>query len=157
MKQGRKPGYKHSAQTIEKIRQSRLGNKQSADTRTKISKSLSGRNKTPEHKDNISESFFNLDEKCAQRYAELKAEYPGQEEFFDRNRADLLFAMRDVKSEKELSDIRRYIETVSIHDSVSYQYSSSSCYAAEDAMIALLDVASFIRRIGTADLQPAKI
>ena len=146
MKRGRKPGYKHSAETIEKIRQSRLGTKQKPDTRTKISKSMAGRNKTTVHRDHISESMFDLDGKCIQRYTELKSEYPDQEEFFERNKGDLLFAMRDIKSEKELDDIRRYIESATLHDSTPYQYSSSSYFAAEDAMIALLDAASFVRR-----------
>lgn len=145
MKQGRKPGFKHSAETIEKIRQSRLGTKQELGTRSKISLSLSGKNKSPEHKDHISESLFNLDAKCLQRYKELKAEYPDQKEFFDQNQDDLIFAMQDIKSEKELTDIRRYIESAPLHNTLTYEYSSSSCFAAEDAMIALVDAASFIR------------
>ena len=146
MKQGRKPGYKHSDKTIEKIRQSRLGTKHASGTRAKISKSLIGRNKTADHRDRISESRYDLDGKCLQRYNELKAEYPDQIEFFEQNQGDLLFAMQDIKSEQELNDIRRYIESAPLHDSISYQYSSSSCFAAEDAMIALIDAASFIRR-----------
>ncbi len=146
MTSGRKPGYKHSAETIEKIRQSRLGNKQSADTRNKISKSMSGRTKTPEHKDHISESMFDLESKCLKRFISLKEEYPGQEAFFENNREDLLFAMRDIKSERELGDIRRYIEVGSLYTSTPYQYSSSSYFAAEDVMIALIDTASFLRK-----------
>ena len=111
MKRGRKPGYKHLAETIEK------------------------------------ESMFDLDGKCIQRYMELKAEYPDQEEFFERNKGDLLFAMRDIKSEKELADIRRYIESATLHASIPYQYSSSSYSAAEDAMITLIDAAPLLRRL----------
>jgi len=147
MAQGRKPGYKHSAETIEKIRQSRLGNKQSAGTRSKISESMVGRTKTIQHKDNISESLFDLESKCLKRFIALKEEYPGQEAFFENNKEDLLFAMQDIKSEKELRDIRQYIEVGSLYNSVPYQYSSSSCFAAEDAMIALVDTASFIRKV----------
>jgi len=65
--------------------------------------------------------------------------YPGQEEFFVDNRDELLFAMRDVRTEKELTDIRRYVETAALRADEPYQYESTSCYAAEDAMIALLD------------------
>lgn len=146
MKQGRKPGYKHSAKTIEKIRQSRLGTKHASGTRSKISDSMAGRNKTADHKDHISESSYDLDGKCLQRYNALKAEYPDQSEFFETNQGDLLFAMQDIKTDQELTDIRRYIESSPLRDSLSYQYSSSSCFAAEDAMIALIDAASFIRR-----------
>jgi len=149
MKQGRKPGFKHSAETIEKMRQSHLGTKQELGTRSKISRNMSGKNKTSDHKDRLSESMFNLDAKCLERYNALKAEYPDQKEFFEQNREDLLFAMRDVKSEKELTDIRRYVECHSLHNSLTYEYSSSSCYAAEDAMIALVDAASFLRRFAT--------
>jgi hypothetical protein len=151
MKQGRKPGFKHSVETIEKIRQSHLGTKQELGTRSKISRSMSGKNKTPDHKERLSESMFNLDAKCLERYNALKAEYPDQEEFFEQNQEDLLFAMQDIKSEKELTDIRRYIESVPLHNSLTYEYSSSSCYAAEDAMIALVDAASFLRRFATSN------
>jgi len=149
MKQGRKPGFKHSAETIEKIRQSHLGTKQELGTRSKISRSMSGKNKTRDHKDRLSESMFNLDAKCLERYNALKAEYPDQEEFFEQNQEDLLFAMQDIKSEKELTDIRRYIESAPLHNSLTYEYSSSSYFAAEDAMIALVDAASFLRRFAT--------
>jgi len=145
MKQGRKPGFKHSAETIEKIRQSRLGTKQESGTRSKISHSMAGKNKTTDHKAHISESLFNLDAKCLQRYNELKAEYPDQQEFFEKNQDDLLFAMQDIKSEKELNDIRRYIESAPLHNSLTYEYSSSSYFATEDAMIALVDASRFIR------------
>ncbi len=145
MKPGRKPGFKHSPETIEKIRQSLLGTKQEVGTRSKISHSLSGKNKSTDHRDHISESLFNLEAKCLQRYNELKAEYPDQQEFFEQNQGDLLYAMQDVKSEKELTDIRRYIESAPLHNALGYEYSSSSCFAAEDAMIALIDAASFIR------------
>jgi hypothetical protein len=152
MKRGRKPGFKHSDETIEKIRKSRLGTKHKLDTRAKISKSLSGKIKSQEHRDHISESRFDLDGKCIQRYIELKAEYPDQEDFFDLNKGELLFAMQDIKSEKELDDIRRYIESSTVHDSMSYHYSSSSLFAAEDAMIALIDAASFFRRFANPNL-----
>lgn len=146
MVSGRKPGYKHSAETIEKIRQSRLGNKQSAAARTKISNSMSGKTKSAAHKKGISDSLHDLEGKCAKRLNALKEEYPGQEPFFERNKEDLLFAMQDVKSEQELRDIMRYIEVGPLYSSIPYQYSSSSYFAAEDVMIALIDTAAFIRK-----------
>lgn len=146
MKQGRKVGFKHSTQTIEKIRQSRLGSKQKPTTKFKISKSMLGKIKSTEHKDHISNSMFNLREKCLQRYNELKTEYPEQKEFFETNRKDLLSRMEDIKSEKELRDIRRYIESVPLHNSFTYEYSSSSYFASEDAIIALVDAAAFIHK-----------
>ena len=148
MTQGRKPGFKHSAETIEKMRQSHLGTKHVSGTRSKISHAMAGQSKTPAHRDHISEELvrFNLDAKCLERYNELKAEYPDQLDFFEQNREDLLFAMQDIKSEKELEVIRLHIEAIPLHNEMSYQYSSSSCYAAEDAMIALVDAASFIRK-----------
>ena len=49
MKQGRKPGFKHSAKTIEKMRQAHLGTKHGSGTRSKISHSMSGKNKSTDH------------------------------------------------------------------------------------------------------------
>lgn len=151
MPSGRRPGYKHSAETREKIRKARLGKTQEKQTRDKISESMTGRPKSTAHREAISDSLHDLDRKCMQRYLALRAEYPGHEDFFDEHQAELLFAMRSIKSEKELRDIRKYIETTPLEDapqvSTSYQYSSSSCYAQEDAMIALLDAASFLRKI----------
>jgi hypothetical protein len=121
---GRRPGYKHSEQTKEKIRQSLLGKIHSEERRSNIS---------------AARSFYELDEKCLARFEELKSDYPDQESFFLDNRDELLFAMRDVRTEKELSDFRKYIETTVLRADEPYQYSSSSFYAAEDNMIALLD------------------
>ncbi len=131
MSRGRKPGYKHSQETKDKIRQS-----------------LTGTHHPEERKKNISagKSLYELDEKCLMRFEEMKANYPEQEEFFIDNRDELLFAMRDVRTEKELSDIRRYVETAALRPDEPYQYSSSSCYAAEDAMIALLDFKRFLQK-----------
>ena len=164
MKRGRKPGYKHPPETIEKMRQAhqgskqaetsrekirqyRLGIKQSENTRKKISDSMKGVPKTEDHRDSISESLVDLERKCLLRFLELRSEYPGFEEFFDNNIEDLVFAMRDIKSEKELDDLRRYIESVSLqdahHEDLVYHYSSSSCYAHEDVMISLIDAKLF--------------
>jgi len=146
MKQGRKPGFKHSAETIEKIRQTRLGTSHSLGTKNKISESMSGRTKSIGHRERIAESRVDIERKCLKRYIALREEYPDQAEFFDTNKKALLAAMRDIKSEQELMDIRRYIETGSLYASIPYQYSSSSYFAAEDAMIALVDAASFLQR-----------
>ncbi len=86
-----------------------------------------------------------MDEKCIARFEELKANYPEQEDFFLDNENELLFAMRDVRTEKELTDIRRYVETAALRANEPYQYFSSSCYAAEDTMIALLDFKRFLQ------------
>ncbi|HEC64569.1 MAG TPA: hypothetical protein ENI23_04695 [bacterium] len=107
---------------------------------------MAGRNKTTEHRDRISETRLDMERKYLKRYIALKEEYPDQEEFFETNKKALLVAMQDIRSEKELADIRRYIETGPLYSSISYQYSSSSCFAAEDAMIALVDTASFLQR-----------
>jgi hypothetical protein len=158
---GRKPGYKHSEktkekirkslkgvphsphlqETKEKIRESLTGRPQPQETRDKIRESLRGKPHPEERKESIAQgkSLYELDEKCIARYEDLKANYPGQEDFFLDHQDELLFAMRDVRTEKELTDIRRYVETAALRPDEPYQYNSSSCYAAEDAMIALLD------------------
>lgn len=110
----------------------RSGFKHSEETKLKISQA---------------KSMYDLDEKCVARFEELKANYPEQEEFFEDNEADLLFAMRDLRTEKELSDIRRYVENAALRPDEPYQYSSSSCYAAEDAMIALLDFKRYLKTL----------
>ena len=130
---GRKPGYKHSD-----------------STKRKISEAMSGRTKTEEHRNHIAAAMFDLDGKCAARLKSLRKEYPGQEDFFDDNEEELLFAMQDIRSEKELDDIKRFMEIKTLGQlrdiDMSYQYSSSSCYAAEDAMIALLDFKRLLQK-----------
>jgi len=161
---GRKPGYKHSKETREKIREALKGvphpphaqetkekirdslkgvprPPRAQETKDKIRQSLAGKLHPEERKDSIArgKSLYELDEKCIARYEDLKANYPEQEDFFLEHQDELLFAMRDVRTEKELTDIRRYVETAALRPDEPYQYSSSSFYAAEDAMIALLD------------------
>ncbi len=131
MSRGRKPGYTHSEETKEKIRRSHLGNVYTEAQKANISRGL---------------ALYKLDEKCIRRYEELKANYPEQEAFFVDNRDALLFAMEDVRTEKELSDVRRYIETAELRPDATYHYSSSSCYAAEDDMIQLLDIKRFLQK-----------
>lgn len=133
MVSGRKPGYKHSE-----------------ETKKKISKALSGRTKSDEHKDHIASSMYDLDGKCARRLKELRTSYPDHEVFFDEHEDELLFALQDIRSEKELNNIQRYIETRDLdqipESQQAYQYSSSSCYAAENVMIELLDLKRFLMK-----------
>ncbi len=133
MKRGRKPGYKHDATTKEKI-----------------SASMSGKTKTEDHRNALSESRQDLDRKCQRRFLAMRQEYPGHESFFDSNKVKLLDAMRDIKSEKELRDIRRYIETTHLEDvpqvCLAYQYDSSSIYAQEDVMIELIDASRLLKK-----------
>ncbi len=131
MSRGRKPGYKHSQETKDKIRRALTGTQHSEERRENIAKG---------------KALYELDEKCIARFEELKANYPDQEDFFLDNEDELLFAMRDVRTEKELTDIRRYIEVAALRPNDPYQYSSSSCYAAEDAMIELLDFKRLLQR-----------
>jgi len=131
MPSGRKPGYKHSQETKDKIRNSLKGTPHPDDRRENIARG---------------KALYELDEKCLNRFEDLKANYPDQEEFFVDNRDELLFAMRDVRTEKELTDIRRYVETAALRPDEPYQYESTSCYAAEDAMIALLDFKRLLQK-----------
>ena len=151
MPSGRKPGYKHSEKTKDKIRKTLKGvskGPHAPETKEKIRQALTGVSHLPERRDNISrgKALYELDEKCLARFEELKANYPEQEDFFLDNQDELLFAMRDVRTEKELTDIRRYVETAALRPDEPYQYSSSSCYAAEDAMIALLDFKRLVQK-----------
>jgi len=155
MKPGPKSGtYKPSEATRAKMRAAKLGVNKDPETRRKIgksvSKSLTGTTKSAEHREHISNSLLDLETKCLRRFEEMKADYPGEEEFFDANKTALLFAMRDCRSEKELVDLRRYVEVTQIDSSLSYEYSSSSIYAAEDTLLALLDAKRLLER--TANL-----
>lgn len=174
MSRGRKPGYKHSQETKDKIRNSQRriahsphpqetkekirnslkGVPHPQETKDKIRNSLKGIPHSKERRENIAKgkALYELDEKCIVRFEELKANYPEQEDFFLDNENELLFAMRDVRTEKELTDIRRYIETASLRANEPYQYFSSSCYAAEDTMIALLDFKRFLQNITNTNL-----
>ena len=150
MQRGRKPGYKHDKETKSKISQTLVGSVKDDDHKDKISHSMKGKSKSKEHRDALAESLYDLDRKCLHRFLEMRSEYPGQEEFFDSNRKALLIAMRDLKSETELRDIRRYIETLTIEEIpqayLEYQYDSSSVYAHEAAMVDLIDAANFLRK-----------
>ena len=55
-KRGRKPGYKHTKETKEKIAQQMRGRVKDEETKNKISESLRGREKSPETRAKISES-----------------------------------------------------------------------------------------------------
>ncbi len=131
---GRRPGFKHSN-----------------DTKLRIAEGMKAKqyNPTSDHRDNISRTklMYGLDEKCIQRLEDLKANYPEEEDFFLDNEEELLVAMRSVRTEKELSDIRRYVETATLRANEPYQYASTSCYAAEDAVIALLDFKRLLQKL----------
>lgn len=148
-RRGRKPGYKHSDETKAKMREFHTGQRKDEVTKNKISKSLSGKKKSIAHREALSDSLCDIDRKCMNRFLEMRAEYPGFEDFFDSNKSKLLFALRDIKSESELRDIRRYIETTQIDEvpqaCLKYQYDSSSIYAQEEAMVDLIDAARFLR------------
>lgn len=156
---GRSPGYYHSEETRQKIKNSLSGRTKSKEHRQNIAKSMKGQEKSKEHREKLSQLGFDreadsrmsyIDKLCIDRLAELKANYPGHEEFFEENEPALLIALRDVKSDKEIDDIKRYIETEDIDryaGSLSYQYASSSFYAQEDAVIALLDAVADLARV----------
>ena len=128
---GRRPGFKHSE-----------------STKQKMAEAKQGRTYGPDHRNSISQAklMYGLDAMCVQRFEDLKATYPEQEDFFLDNQDELIFAMRDVRTEKELSDIRRYVETAVLRPDEPYQYGSTSCYAAEDAMIDLLDFKRLLQK-----------
>lgn len=148
MKPGPKPGsYWPTRATREKMRQAKLGTKRDPETRRKIQESLSGLPKSLEHRDNLSHSLIDVEGKCALRLEELKATYPDCESFFEANYEELLFAMQDVRSEKELQDLRHYVEVAQIESKLSYTYSSSSVFAAEDTIIDLLDAYHLVREV----------
>ena len=146
---GRSPGYRHSEETRQKIVEAAKRRKQLPETRRKISESLQGQVKSEGHRENISYGMLDIDSRCVARLVELKANYPDQTEFFEENEIALLIALRDVKSDKEIDDIKKYIETDDIDrwsGSLSYQYSSSSIHAQEDVVIALLDTFAYLRK-----------
>jgi hypothetical protein len=150
MTQGRKPGYKHDNETKNKISQKLTGSVKKDTHKENISQSMKGRSKSESHRDAMSKGHLDMERKCTRRFLEMRSEYPGQEEFFDSNRKELLIAMRDIKSESELRDIRRYIETRTIEDLpqayLEYQYDSSSIYAHQEAMCDLIDAANDLRK-----------
>lgn len=151
-KTGRKPGYKHNTETKRKISQTKSGQPFTDDHKDNMRQAKLGTSRSEEERKAIAtgRAHVDLESKCLHRFLEMRSEYPGQEEFFDSNRAALLIAMRDLKSETELRDIRRYIETLTIEEIpqayLEYQYDSSSFYAHEAAMVDLIDAATFLRK-----------
>ncbi len=140
-KPGRKPGFKHSNETKRKLADAQQGRIYTDEVKQKMSDAKKGRIYSSEHRDSISRAVFRygLDEKCIRRFEDLKANYPEQEDFFLDNEEELLLAMRNVRTEKELRDIRKYIETSALRPDEPYIYESTSCFAVEDAMIKLID------------------
>jgi len=139
---GRPPGYLHSEETRQKIKESLVGRAKSEEHRRKIGESMRGQEKSDAHREKISFGMLDIDGRCMARLAELKANYPDHAEFFAENEIPLLIALREVKSDKEIDDIKKYIETGDIDrysKSLSYQSASSSFQAHEDTVIDLLD------------------
>lgn len=147
MKPGPKPGtYTPTLEAREKMREAKLGKERDPETRQKIRNALLEVPKSPDHRANLSNALLDLEAKCLRRFEDLKAGYPGHEDFFDANKSELLYAMQDVRSDQELKDLRQYIEVFQIESTLSYDYPSSSMYAAEDTMIALLDTKRFLQK-----------
>jgi hypothetical protein len=121
---GRKPGFKHTEATRKRMSASHTGSNHSESTRTKISRT---------------KALYDRDGVCTKRYEALCAEYPEEGKFFEDNMSELLYALQDVRTEKELLDIRLFHETSTLRAETPYQYSSTSCFAVEDTMIELLD------------------
>jgi hypothetical protein len=147
---GRVPGYEHSDETKKKISEAASRRRHLPSTKDKISKALQGRPKSESHRKKISLGLLDNYSLCIARLEELKSRYPAQAAFFEENEAALLAALQEVKSDKEIDDIKRYIETEDIAKytgTLSYQYSSSSYHAQEDIVIALLDAARDHRRL----------
>lgn len=152
MVSGRKPGYKHDKETKEKISQARHGQLPDDSTKEKMRQAKLGQawGSEEERKAMATQrAHKDLEKKCMSRFTAMRSEYPGHEEFFDTNQEELLVAMRDLKSEKELRDIRRYFETTHIDEApqaiLQYQYESSSVFAHEEIMVDLIDAAAFLR------------
>ena len=119
------------------MRQAKLGVKRSPETRQKIS---DGKKRAA-----------SLD-KYTRRFEEFRDEYPDQEEFFDNNREALLELMEDVRSEKELTQLRKHVEIYKVDANTPYEYPSTSVSAVEDLLIELLDFKrELFRRVGDLD------
>ena len=144
MKPGRKPGYSPSPETREKMRNAKLGNRLDAETKKRIGESvrkrLSGTSKSAEHKSKISEVLTDYEARCLHRFKELKSEYPEQGKFFEENKEEIVFALRDTRSEKELRRLKHHVEISSLALKLSYEYPSNSVHSVEDLMIDLLDL-----------------
>jgi hypothetical protein len=151
MVSGRKPGYKHNKETKEKISQTRQGQLPAESTKEKMRQAKLGHTCSEEERKAMAtqRAHKDLENKCMGRFKAMRSEYPGHEDFFDTNQEELLVAMRDLKSEKELRDIRRYFETTHIDEApqafLQYQYESSSVFAHEEIMVDLIDAAAFLR------------
>ena len=151
MVSGRKPGYKHNKETKEKISQTRQGQLPAESTKEKMRQAKLGHTCSEEERKAMAtqRAHKDLENKCMNRFKAMRSEYPGHEDFFDTNQEELLVAMRDLKSEKELRDIRRYFETTHIDEApqafLQYQYESSSVFAHEEIMVDLIDAAAFLR------------
>jgi len=133
MVSGRTAGFKHSAETIEKMRHSHRGKIHSPETRTRISQTNS----------------YRLGQLCNLRFIELVHTYPQYEAFFESRKEEFLNALQDIKSERELDYIRLHKENTDIGraQNLSYSYSSSSIYAHEDLLIEFIDRCSYLQKL----------
>ena len=120
----------------------------SSETRNKISVTMTGVPKPSEHHAKITRSNRERDLaiRCMERLEDLRNSYPTEALFFDEYEPELLLAMQDVRTEKELMDIRLYVEVAPLRPGLPYSQASSSYFAAEDVMIALLDFKIHIER-----------
>ena len=137
MGSGRRPGFRHSTETIEKIRLSRIGQKHDPETIERISASKT------------SSSFSStLEQLCQYRFNELWYTYPQCRDFLASRKEELLCALQDIKSEKELNYISTNIENADIdrYNNLQFAYSSSSFHAHEDVIIEFLDSVKFVRQ-----------
>ncbi len=128
---GRRSGFKHSDETKRKMSESHRGKKQSDEHNRQISRA---------------KRLYDLDELCVRRLEDLKASYPTESSFFEEYESELLFAMRDVRTDKELMDVRLYVETSPLRPEEPYKQTRGSYKATEDAVVALLDFKFFLER-----------
>jgi len=79
-------------------------------------------------------------------FEDLKREYPSFEEFFNKNKEEILFLMEDIQNEVQIQTPSGHVEVSSIASQLSYIYPSTSVFAAEDLLIALIDAKRDILR-----------
>ena len=139
MKRGPKPGSKKSEETKRKIRDARLGTNHSSETKNRISESMASVPKSKDHKNNISKTRTSNIDRNLKRFEDMRSEYPTESKFFEDNRDALLEFMEEVRSEKELTQLRKHIEVSNLDRDLSFDYPSTSIFAVEDILVEILD------------------